>query len=103
MFDLSRILSSRNSVERVAVEEKSPQKRSHEETEGKKTPRKSKMVRSAWNVAESSDASSLNSEEIDKSLLANRLTVRLLHSTQSLLLIIQSFVVYVASTPLVLS
>ena len=65
MFDLSRILSSRNAVERVSVEEKSPQKRLHEETEGKKTPRKSKMVKSVWNVLESSDISSLSNEEIE--------------------------------------
>lgn len=65
MFDLSRILSSRNSVERVAAEEKSPQKRLHDETEERRTPRKSKMAKSVWSVTEPLDVSSLNSEEIE--------------------------------------
>lgn len=68
VFDLSRILSSRNSVERVAAEEKSSQKRLHDETEERRTPRKSKMVKSVWNVSEPLDVSSLNSEEIETHL-----------------------------------
>lgn len=68
VFDLSRILSSRNSVERVAAEERSPQKRLHDETEERRMTRKSKMVKSVWNVSEPLDVSSLNSEEIETHL-----------------------------------